>query len=797
MDPAQALDLAPKGEDRFDYFTAKYRKQIEQFEQQQAGRPPESALFAGLVFWFNGATSPPNDVLRAALSANGGAVRHVESAEVTHVIASQMASWRSAHYAAMRRPPKVVLPAWVIESIAAGRRLAEVDFGLDPAAAAGRIDFAPQASGGRHAGNDFDFVRTYFAESRLHHIGSWRNDWVALLIEKQRSAAGAGGGGAGASEDGGEDIVWPRVIAHVDIDCFFAQIALLERPDLKNAPCAVAHGAEKSSAVDEGRTGSAEISSANYVARAFGVRAGMFVSAARALCPNLHVLPYDFERSRGVTQTLYRALLALSPRVQALSCDEAYADLSGCARPLAQLRAFRAKFFRDTGCSVSVGVGSTLLCARIATSRAKPDGIFVAPGDTAAAAAFILPLDASTLPGVGGRTKAALNAAGVSTVADIVAASTVTLERALGSAAAASTLSAFARGIDTRAVVTLPPPRKSIGIEMNYGIRLLTRDDTDRVLFDLATELSSRLTSSGAEEAALGGEPGDSSADRRLRAQCLTLKVLTATPGSGPPRKFNGHGCCDAHSRSRRIAETSDPTALCSVARSLLADLLSDLRVSIDKLRGFGLTATELTSAYRRREFAARLGLEVLAKSSSTAKCGVAPNAAATEGVIEVMGDDEERPAPAPLVKRQCLPSQIAARRVSPTRLKPALAEWLRSANAHRCARSASEGVHGEDDVVIVDDEEPSMVRTHGIWRAHDVGGYLRRALSVDVDGTGLARDVAAVLAATGDAESAVVLLRAFARLASTDGTLQRAFERVKGAITAQLAETLHYRLVY
>lgn len=78
------------------------------------------------------------------------------------------------------------------------------------------------------------------------------------------------------------------MVLHVDMDCFFAQIALRERPWLRNQPVAVCHS--------DFAQGSGEISSANYVARKFGVQAGTFMQRAKRLCPKLVVLPYEFDK---------------------------------------------------------------------------------------------------------------------------------------------------------------------------------------------------------------------------------------------------------------------------------------------------------------------------------------------------------------------------------------------------------------------------------------------------------------------------------------------------------------------
>ena len=150
-----------------------------------------------------------------------------------------------------------------------------------------------------------------------------------------------GGDGVGGGPRGGRE----RVIVHVDMDCFFASVALLSRPDLVDKPVAVAHSGTPRHCVSvrvrwwattahphaqpmlyvatggvagDGAARGGEISSANYVARAFGVRAGTFVRTAKQKCPDLVVLPYDFARIKQVSETVYRMFCRVRAHRQTL-----------------------------------------------------------------------------------------------------------------------------------------------------------------------------------------------------------------------------------------------------------------------------------------------------------------------------------------------------------------------------------------------------------------------------------------------------------------------------------------------
>ena len=141
--------------------------------------------------------------------------------------------------------------------------------------------------------------------SRLHFIGSWRARYEAFLD-------------AGVDDD---DVSSPpRVVMHVDMDCFFAACATRDRPDLANVPVAVSWGTR------------GEISSCNYEARRSGVAAGQGVFTATTKCPDLVVVPYDFETIERVGLEVYEILFEASKgRCVGVSVDEAFLDADAAA----------------------------------------------------------------------------------------------------------------------------------------------------------------------------------------------------------------------------------------------------------------------------------------------------------------------------------------------------------------------------------------------------------------------------------------------------------------------------------
>jgi DNA repair protein REV1 len=185
---------------------------------------------------------------------------------------------------------------------------------------------------------------------------------------------------------------------HIDFDCFFASVATRGKPELQVKPIAVAHGTG-------GSTSNSEIASCNYLARDFGVKNGMQLLKARTLCPELVVVPYEFQQYEDISIEFYKILLGYADELQAVSVDEALVDISSKCLPSwgagpngSQLSAsgtpdtdtsrmspaafalkVREEIFLATGCHASVGIGPNILLAKLSTKRAKPHGQYIWP----------------------------------------------------------------------------------------------------------------------------------------------------------------------------------------------------------------------------------------------------------------------------------------------------------------------------------------------------------------------------------------------------------------------------------
>jgi DNA polymerase IV len=266
-----------------------------------------------------------------------------------------------------------------------------------------------------------------------------------------------------------QDGTWPDdtgcSMLHVDMDAFYASVEIRERPELADKPVVVG-----------GVGGRGVVSSANYLARTFGVRSAMPTAHARRLCPQAVFLPPTFplytEASAGV-MAIFREI---TPLVEPLSLDEAFLDVSGALRRLRMTpgeigEQIRELVAADWGITCSVGVSATKFVAKLASGLAKPDGMLVVPKTDILA--FLHPLPVSALWGVGKKTAERLMGIGLNRVSDVAAMPLPRLRKAIG-VAAAEHLHALANGHDDRAVVP-ESVDKSVGAEETFEV-----DNTDR-----------------------------------------------------------------------------------------------------------------------------------------------------------------------------------------------------------------------------------------------------------------------------------------------------------------------------
>jgi len=257
---------------------------------------------------------------------------------------------------------------------------------------------------------------------------------------------------------------WFHSLVHLDADAFFAAVEQAADSRLRGKPVAV--GGEKRGIV----------ASASYEARRFGIYTPMPTVRARKLCPQLIVLPGDFDKYERFSRWMFSYAYDFTPDVEICSIDEGYFDLTAVRRPPLEVAAtIRDAIRQSLKISVSEGIGTSKLVSQIASKLHKPAAFeFVSPGSEVS---FLHPLPNRWLPGVGPKTAERLDAAGLALIRQVAATPVDWLGLLVGGAAAQ--LHRFANGIDDRPVVPVSQPAKSYSQQETFA-----QDQTDEAYLD-------------------------------------------------------------------------------------------------------------------------------------------------------------------------------------------------------------------------------------------------------------------------------------------------------------------------
>ena len=201
---------------------------------------------------------------------------------------------------------------------------------------------------------------------------------------------------------------WPRAILHVDGDAFFTSCEEAIHPELRGRP--IITGGERGI-----------VACASYAAKALGVKRGVPLHEARALCPELVVLPSDYETYSLFSRRMFNVMRRFTPQVEEYSIDEAFADVTGMRRALRasyEMIALRMKeeIERELGITVSAGLGLTKVLAKVASKHRKPAGLTVIPGRNIAF--YLQDMPVEKVWGIGPATASYLGKMGVRTALD-------------------------------------------------------------------------------------------------------------------------------------------------------------------------------------------------------------------------------------------------------------------------------------------------------------------------------------------------------------------------------------------
>ncbi|MBI3250971.1 MAG: DNA polymerase IV [Candidatus Andersenbacteria bacterium] len=282
-----------------------------------------------------------------------------------------------------------------------------------------------------------------------------------------------------------------RIVAHFDMDAFFAAIEERDNPRFRGMPIVVGADPQRGS-------GRGVVSTANYAARAFGIGSAMPITRAWKLAqlaqqrgePATIFLPGSWRRYNESSDRIMAIVKKLTPMMQQRSVDEAYADIShvgSTEAATALARKIKEEIAATEKLTCSVGIGPNKLVAKIASDFDKPDGFTIV--DESAVEQFLAPLPVRAIPGIGPKTEERLKEIGVATIKDLYRQSENDLIEKFGSWG--EELYRKARGLDDRPVME-EYVRKSIGEQQTFpkdvsdaGVVIQTMSEVVRSVFSL------------------------------------------------------------------------------------------------------------------------------------------------------------------------------------------------------------------------------------------------------------------------------------------------------------------------
>ncbi|EST04823.1 DNA-repair protein, UmuC-like protein [Kalmanozyma brasiliensis GHG001] len=463
----------------------------------------------------------------------------------------------------------------------------------------------------RNTATSEGFLAGYFAKSRLHHLSTWKTSLQDMVSSALREAGRPLG-----SSDLPKGV--QRVIMHIDFDSFFVAVGLRKRPDLQDKPVVVCHGTgfglpaakegDEKRPADNQSSSTSEIASCSYKAREFGVRNGMSLGQAKRLCPQVETIPYDFEAYDSISLTFYTFLLEHSDALQAVSVDEALVDVSLLLQSMRDgdttagslyekyrdhlgsqgqvwtaekqlAEAFRDEIRERCGCEASIGIGSNILVARLATRKAKPGGSFHLTDDVKQP--FLDELDVDDLHGIGWSLRDRMR--------ELF--ETVNIGEILAKTSERKLVAEFGpkkgkmiwdkmHGVDADRLEG-NKLRQSVGSHVNYGIRFLTEQEAENFVAGMCQEVAQRARAV------------------KLRGRQVSVQVMVRAkeaPFEAP--KFLGHGVCDTHHRSVQVSGPGGVAIDDEVRiRAAAWPLIRDLRADPKELRGIAISLNKLEPA--------------------------------------------------------------------------------------------------------------------------------------------------------------------------------------------------------
>lgn len=276
-----------------------------------------------------------------------------------------------------------------------------------------------------------------------------------------------------------------KIIAHIDMDAFFAAVEQRDNPAIRGKPVVV--GADP-----KGGRGRGVVSTCSYEARKFGIHSAMPISTAFKLCPQAIFLPGHMSKYQQVSDQIFDILYDFTPDIEPISVDEAFLDITGSFHfyqtPFKTCQKIKERIKKETQLTASIGIAPIKMAAKIASDICKPDGLLEITPEKLFD--FLWPLDIGRLWGVGVKTKEALNRMKIKTVGDLAHASREELVSHLGEHG--DHLFALANGVDGRDV-KVEEEIKSVSHEHTFETDTGDKDLLSETILDLSQRVSRRL----------------------------------------------------------------------------------------------------------------------------------------------------------------------------------------------------------------------------------------------------------------------------------------------------------------
>jgi nucleotidyltransferase/DNA polymerase involved in DNA repair len=280
-----------------------------------------------------------------------------------------------------------------------------------------------------------------------------------------------------------------RRILHLDMDAFFAAIEQRDNPFLRGKPVIIGGAPE----------GRGVVSTCSYEARKYGVRSAMPMAQAKRLCPHAVFVPLNGEKYAFVSRQLMNLLREFSPKVQPISVDEAFMDISGMERlfPTEEAlgRAIKKVVWDKLRLTCSIGIAPTKVFAKMASGMQKPDGLTVIRQEEVETRIYSLPVE--DLWGIGEKTAAVLRKLGIKTIGQLARESEARLKKVFGKNG--ELMVRVARGQVDSPVLALEelPPEKSVGHEHTFWDDTNDLEEIRAELLLLSQKVGRRLRKNG------------------------------------------------------------------------------------------------------------------------------------------------------------------------------------------------------------------------------------------------------------------------------------------------------------